>query len=715
MVLTDAKGTIHYVNPAFTRITGWRAEEALGQNPRILKSDRTPPETYVQLWNTLLRGEPWSGRVINRRKRAGPPSTHLEDANDGSSDCYWADLTISPVRDDAGAIVGYVGIHRDVTELQNREEQLQHQSDTERIINHELLAINELQRALYLARTAEDVARVVSDALVQRFDAHFARVWLKRPGDLCNACALADHCPAHTECLHLISSSGCYTHVDGPHRRVPLGAFKIGLIAQGRGKTISNDVVHDERVHDRPWAQREGLVSFAGLPLTRDGRIIGVMAMFSRKPLADHRLETLDILAQLCCSALANVEQIEALEQARRAADAASHAKSEFLANVSHELRTPLTAILGFADTLHEPQQREAESLDAVRIIQRNGEYLLGLINDILDLTKIEAEKMTVEQIRCHPCQVVADVASLVRVRTDAKGLSFKVEYTGDIPETIQTDPTRLRQILLNMISNAVKFTEVGGVRLVTRLVRRCDGRALMQFDVIDTGIGMTADQVARLFSPFTQADTSTTRRFGGTGLGLVISRRLARLLGGDLSVVDSQPGLGTRFRATVAAGALDGVPMLPDPARATVVGPERTSPDRGEVTLPPCRVLLAEDGPDNQQLIGYILRKAGASVTLVETGRAAVDAVFEAAQACCPFDVVLMDMQMPLMDGYSAARELRRRGYGGRIIALTAHAMSGDRDKCIAAGCDDYATKPIDRPAILRAIARCLEAQPVG
>ncbi len=402
------------------------------------------------------------------------------------------------------------------------------------------------------------------------------------------------------------------------------------------------------------------------------------------------------------------------LREAKAVAEAATRAKSEFLANMSHEIRTPMTAILGFADVLLEQcpvADRPPEHVEAARTIKSNGEHLLSIINDILDLSKIEAGRMTVERTACSPCQIIAEVVSLMRVRAAAKGLGLVVEYDGPLPETIQSDATRLRQILANLIGNAIKFTELGGVRLIARLAET-EGGPQVQFDVVDSGIGMTADEMERLFQPFVQADASTTRKFGGTGLGLAISKRLAEMLGGDVGLVETQPGRGTRFRASVATGSLAGVRLLADPAAAAVVV-HRSNKNASESDELPCgggRVLLAEDGPDNQRLIAHLLRKAGASVTVVDNGQQALDAALAASTAGQPYDVILMDMQMPVMDGYEATRRLRRSDYAGPIIALTAHAMAADRDKCLSAGCDDYAPKPIERGQLVRQVGRWIQ-----
>ncbi len=399
----------------------------------------------------------------------------------------------------------------------------------------------------------------------------------------------------------------------------------------------------------------------------------------------------------------------EELRRAKLAAEAASNAKTQFLANVSHEIRTPMTAILGFSELLLA-NLADAEQLDAVETIQRNGTYLLGLINDILDISKIEAGKLQTEQIACSPQVVVNDVFDLMNPRAADKQLDFQVVYHGPIPENIRTDPTRLRQILINLVSNAIKFTERGHVRVDIRMGQDLS-RQRLEFEVSDTGIGMTEEQCAKVFEPFTQADPSTARRFGGTGLGLAISKRLVEILGGQINVT-SQVGVGSVVRIYIDTGPLDGVPMVTAARRrveATRHAPTAYAtrlPPRGEGSLG-YRILLAEDGPDNQRLIQTILRKAGAEVTLAENGVQAVDAALAAWREGQAFDAILMDMQMPEMDGYEATRSLRSQGYTGSIIALTAHAMSGDRQRCLDAGCDDYATKPIQRETLLETVAR--------
>ncbi len=399
------------------------------------------------------------------------------------------------------------------------------------------------------------------------------------------------------------------------------------------------------------------------------------------------------------------------LEESSAAAEAASRAKSDFLANMSHEIRTPMGAILGYTDLLLDQNQSAEQRNQCVQVIRRNGTHLLTVLNDILDVSKIESGQVGVEQIACDPCGIVADVASLMRPHAVDKGLTFDVRFEGSMPRSVRSDPTRLRQILMNLLSNAIKFTKGGSVQLIARICPAAaegNGEPLLQFLVRDTGIGMTPQQQATLFRPFAQADVSTTRKYGGTGLGLVISRRLAELLGGTLTLA-STPGAGTAFALTLPAGDLSGVTMERNPHEA--VHDERLAApgSLGNRVRLRGRILLAEDGADNRRLICLHLAATGAQVTTVVNGAEAVDAARGALAANQPFDLILMDMQMPELDGYGAAAALRGQGYAAPIVALTAHAMRGDRQKCISAGCDDYLTKPIERAALIATVAKYL------
>jgi len=392
----------------------------------------------------------------------------------------------------------------------------------------------------------------------------------------------------------------------------------------------------------------------------------------------------------------------QALQEANRLAEAATRAKSEFLANMSHEIRTPMTAILGYADIMLEEDVCRGLR-EYVEVIKHNGKHLLELVNDILDLSKVEAGKMEIDSTRCSPIELLNEVVSLMQVRADAKHLKFTTEFLGPIPETILTDPLRLRQILVNLVGNAIKFTDEGEIRLAAQLTSK-GGNTQLRINVTDTGIGMDPAEIGRLFQAFTQVDNSATRKFGGSGMGLFISRRLAEILGGNIEV-ESRPGRGSTFSVTIDPGPLEGIRMLA-PGRTAFESQPNLAPAAEPSAPLRSRVLLVEDGLDNQRLIRLFIKKAGGEVVAVENGQLAVERVVTAAEIGEPFDVILMDMQMPVMDGYTATQRLREWGYAGPIVALTAHAMDHDCQKCLDAGCDDYTTKPVDRQKLLATIA---------
>ncbi|MEM9353620.1 MAG: ATP-binding protein, partial [Planctomycetota bacterium] len=481
--------------------------------------------------------------------------------------------------------------------------------------------------------------------------------------------------------------------------------------ATGLTYVIDDIATHEFCREFRLDAIDAGLRACCSLPIFgENNKVVGVLDMYftePRKP-TPSELTWIQTTAQLAGLVIGRTQAKDELERVREKAVEASRSKSQFLATMSHEIRTPMTAILGYADMLIGEEgldRAPPERVQALTTIKRNGEYLLALINDILDLSKIEAGKLEVERLECSPLRVLEDTRSLMRVRAESKNLELTIENDGPIPEHVHTDPTRLRQVLINLIGNAIKFTEQGGIRVVVRLIERA-GQPMLQFDIVDSGIGITEEQMDRLFKPFTQADASTTRKHGGTGLGLTICQRLTDLLGGDITV-SSTPGEGTTFTATVATGPLDGVRML---EALEDHDEEEHNPEANTIDHLDCRVLLAEDGPDNQRLIAFVLRKAGADVVVADNGRIAFDLAVAAESGAGlpediepgPFDVVLMDMSMPEMDGYEATAALRNEGFAKPIIALTAHAMASDRQKCLDAGCDNYATKPIDRPALI-------------
>ena len=405
----------------------------------------------------------------------------------------------------------------------------------------------------------------------------------------------------------------------------------------------------------------------------------------------------------------AAVEQRTAeLRQAKETADRASRSKSDFLANVSHEIRTPLTAILGFAKLLIDGNEQLAPEQrgEYLQIIRGSAEHQLELINDLLDLSKVEAGQMCIHRVECSPREIVDDVVRTLSARAAEKGLSLETAWRGRPPETIHTDPSRFRQLLLNLAANAVKFTETGGVKLVCQTITH-EARARLRVDCIDTGIGISAENQQTIFQPFVQADSSITRQYGGTGLGLAISRSIAAMLGGTLTVA-SRPGGGSTFTAEIDAGPPE--VLAPRPAAPFAADVRRPAHDRPTASIAGRRILVVDDNPFNQKLVRLGMERAGAVVELAEHGQAGV-----AKAQAGGFDLILMDMQMPVMDGYAATRRLRQSGFGRPIVALTAHALDEERTKCLDAGCTAFVSKPIDLDHLVALVGQLLAAEAEG
>ncbi|MGD8572631.1 MAG: ATP-binding protein [Gammaproteobacteria bacterium] len=391
-------------------------------------------------------------------------------------------------------------------------------------------------------------------------------------------------------------------------------------------------------------------------------------------------------------------ERTKEVAIARDEAQQANRAKSAFLANMSHEIRTPLTAIVGFAEVSLDPQQSVTDRNEAIKTIMRNSQHLLQLINDILDLSKIEAKKFEIEHIELSPFKLLNELWALYQPQALEKGISFSVNYELPIPACVISDPLRIKQILLNLLSNAFKFTDSGHIKIRVSF-DECNN--LLCFDVIDSGIGMNKEQIGRVFENFTQADSSTTRTYGGTGLGLALSRSMAHMLGGSLSV-KSEEGIGSSFSLTIDTGSINTDTLVTDfnfieSDNAEVSEQKYIKPLTGHA-------LLAEDTIDNQRLIKWLLKKIGVEVTIANNGKEAIELALTR-----DFDLVLMDMQMPVVDGVTAVTQLRSKKYQKPIVALTANAMTKDKERCLAAGCNDFITKPVNRQRLYDVISKYL------
>lgn len=411
-----------------------------------------------------------------------------------------------------------------------------------------------------------------------------------------------------------------------------------------------------------------------------------------------------------------NAESLELLvselREAKRKADNASQAKSQFLANMSHEIRTPMTAILGYNEFLADPIIDNKQRREAIRIVRNNADLLLQILNDILDFSKMEAGKMNLEIRQVSIVPLLDEIAILFFHQVNEKKIELIMENSTPFPETIHIDSIRLKQILMNIIGNAVKFTNKGGVYLT--LSWKSDPidkkRGVLVIEIRDTGIGMSHETQNQLFQPFQQADTSTTRHYGGTGLGLAIVNRLVHLLCGRIEV-ESTPGVGSVFRLFFPQSGMAGRMLGSLDEGRSIAESTFQSESRKNRSLEGRRILFAEDGKDIQRLFNLVLNKAGANVVLADNGLQAFETAMNACRAGESFDIIVMDMQMPIMDGYTAVRKLRETGYDKPIVALTAAALQSEIDLCLSAGCNDYAIKPISMELFLEFLLRNLPA----
>jgi len=488
-----------------------------------------------------------------------------------------------------------------------------------------------------------------------------------------------------------------------PGTKVSLEKTFCSIVFEAHGPIALHNVT-ESRYNNYPCYEFSHLESYIAAPIHIKGKRYGTVNFSSRrsrqKAFTDADVDLIKLVGNWVSVALEREFVEKELKHAKDSAEVANRAKSGFLANMSHEIRTPLTAILGFSETLHDEDQPKEEFRKSVDSIIKAGNHLHQIINDILDLSKIEAEQLEIEHIETSLFQTMSDVNGLVGARARNKGLSFDIFYDFPVPQRFFTDPVRLKQILINVCDNARKFTETGGL---TVEVGYDEVVSQLIFTVTDTGIGMTREEMSQIFKPFTQADASTIRQYGGSGLGLCISQQLAQKLGGNISC-QSEKGKGSQFVIRIGAEVRAGTEFITRENSSDLIYQENAARKSLLPTSLSGKVLLAEDSIENQQLISMYVRKTGAEITIAENGKIAVNHAMSEE-----FDLIFMDMQMPVMGGLEATQWLRQIGCDTPIVALTANALKQDRDRCIAAGANDYLTKPVDLTRFYKVLEKYL------
>lgn len=464
--------------------------------------------------------------------------------------------------------------------------------------------------------------------------------------------------------------------------------------------------VAESEYKDHPAAKFLGMQSYIGCTIHVHGKKFGTVNFSNRppvkKPFTDADKDLVNLIGSWISVMMERQLEAEELKKSKEAADAANLAKSAFLANMSHEIRTPLTSIIGFSEAALDEDQTMEQRIAALRTIRQSSDHLLNLINDVLDFSKIEAGELDIEKCTLNPIQLVTEVESIITGQARKKQLNFSIDYDFPLPREIHSDPLRLKQVLLNLCGNAIKFTDTGSVDI--RLAYDVDGDVL-RFIIRDTGIGMTPGQVSGLFQPFKQADTSISRRFGGTGLGLSLSKRLAELLDGDLQV-SSEPGKGSIFALSLRNAQQHTSFKTLVKSAEEILAPRNTENAEEAVVKVAGEILVVEDVVMNQMLIKRLLERMGAKVTVADNGVAAINLAEQH-----DYDLIYMDMQMPVMSGLDAVKQLREKKYSGPIVMLTANATLEDRNLCKDAGSNDFLTKPINREQLSRITQKYLKS----
>jgi PAS domain S-box-containing protein len=653
----DLDGNITFVNDKMCSLSGYTEAELLGRNHRILRSGYHDKKFFEQMWTTISSGEVWHGEIKNRAK-------------DGNY--YWVDSSIYPNRDINGRIQNYVSIRHDITELKNQEIDIIRNNQEKDIINNllQIKSSTDIPLETKLSQAITKLLEIPWLALLNK-----GGVFL-REGDQ----------------LRLVVSNNLGEKIETLCERVDMGHCLCGRAMELK-KTI-----HASCVDETHEIQFDGMRDHGhyNIPLKSSNEVIGVIVLYlshgHQKNKAE--IEFLESCAEVFTRIIVSHQTELEIIKTRDMALKAEKIKSEFLANMSHEIRTPMNAIMGMIDLLSSTELSEEQS-DMVETTRGSVDGLMFILNDILDLSKIESGKLELERVAFDLTRTVKDVVTLMSSKAKEQDLYLKCEFPNEYHNFYFGDVGRIRQIIVNYISNAIKFTETGGVTVKVDFPEVNKGRTKLRISVVDTGLGIKDEVKSKLFQAFTQADATTTRKFGGTGLGLSICSKLATLMSGNV-FLESEPGKGSTFGFVIPlekAQESDNVFSNADSTQGFNLNDFKTH-----------KILVVEDNKVNQKLAKMIFHKLGHDIDIAENGQEALE-----LYASGDYTLVFMDMQMPVKDGLTATRELAAK-YGGNlapIVAMTANAFKEDKDKCFAAGMKDFISKPIKKSEIIRVLKK--------
>lgn len=663
--LLDLSGHIMTWNVGAKRIKGYTTDEVVGKHFSVFYPADSLARNHPQHVLEIATRE---GRYEEEGRRVRKDGTE-----------FWAAVTITALRNKAGVVTGFSKITRDITENKINEQKLRESEERLRLL---VEAVKDY--AIFMVDIDGSIMSWNSGA--HRLNGYTSTEAIGQPLSIFyTEDALAAGYPQRE--LDEARISGRYEE-EGIRKRkdgttywahVTLTSLYDGEANLRGFAKVTHDVTERRKAEDSLKNAHDEL----------------------EKRVAQRTSELLSAIDRLQKEIEERRKVEDELLRAKEAAQASNLAKSAFLANMSHEIRTPLGAVLGFSELLLQPDLDEDERELYLQTLKRNSNLLLTIINDILDLSKVESGKFQLEKTTVDLDDFLNETVAFLSLKADEKGLNFMVEAEGSVPRTLETDPVRLKQIIFNIVGNAIKFTTKGSIAITLKTVTQLRGSAQLAIDVTDTGPGIDPEHAKNLFEPFVQVDASLTRKFGGSGLGLVLSRQLAQALGGDVVLTDSTPGQGSTFTITVDAGQTPKRKVLfQNSSHDTAPAEGKPSSSQGE-DLHKARILLVEDMPDNRVLISSMLKKFGAEVDCAENGSEGLEKALKG-----DYDVILMDLQMPVMDGYEATLELRKRGYCKPIVAVTAHAMQDDRERVMRSGFTAHLTKPLDKQALLKSLS---------